>query len=257
VEWVVEEAQKREAEGVQEIVITGTQLGHYGSDIGVRLYDVMRALLKGTAIPRIRMSSVQPQDLDDELIRLWADPRMCRHFHLALQSGSEGVLQRMRRRYTRDQYRGAVQRLREAIPDVAITTDVIAGFPGETDDEFEECYAFCEEMQFAGIHVFPYSQRSGTVAYKLPGQVQEPVKKQRVHRLIDLAGEMARAYRGRYLGTTTSVLWETRRDGDLWEGLTDTYVRVRAHSTAELTNRITSVRIAGLSDDGLIGEVTA
>ncbi len=203
------------------------------------------------------MSSVQPQDLDDDLIALWDNPRLCRHYHLALQSGSAGVLQRMRRRYTQDEYRNAVHRLRDVVPDVAITTDVIAGFPGETDDEFDECYAFCEEMAFAGIHVFPYSQRSGTVAYKLPGQVPDDIKKQRVHRLIDLASGMSKAYRRRYAGTTTSVLWETRHDGDTWEGLTDTYVRVRARSNANLANRLTAVRIAGLSDDGLIGEVMA
>ena len=262
IDWVVAEAQKREAEGVQEIVITGTQLGHYGSDIGVRLHDLMRALLHESSIPRIRMSSVQPQDLDEELIRLWQNPRLCRHYHLALQSGSEGVLQRMRRRYTLDQYRDAVHRLRDAVPGIAITTDVIAGFPGETEAEFEECYAFCEEMRFAGIHVFPYSQRSGTVAYRLPGQVAGPEKKQRVHRLIDLARALSKAYRARYEGATTDVLWESEREGDAWEGLTDTYVRVRTQSTAELsteklTNRITAVRITGVSEDGLIGEVTA
>jgi threonylcarbamoyladenosine tRNA methylthiotransferase MtaB len=257
VEWVVAEAQKREAEGVREIVITGTQLGHYGSDIGVRLHDLMRALLRETSVPRIRMSSVQPQDLDVALIELWEDPRLCRHYHLALQSGSEGVLGRMRRRYSEDEYRHAVSRLRNAVPEIAITTDVIAGFPGETEAEFEECYAFCKEMQFAGIHVFPYSQRDGTVAYRLPGQVAEPVKKQRVHRLIDLARDMSKAYRGRYVGTTTDVLWETERGDGAWEGLTDTYVRVRTQSTAELTNRIAVVRITGVSEDGLIGEVTA
>jgi threonylcarbamoyladenosine tRNA methylthiotransferase MtaB len=242
---------------VQEIVITGTQLGHYGSNIGVRLHDLMRALLQETSIPRIRMSSVQPQDLDEELIDLWADPRLCRHYHLALQSGSEGVLRRMRRRYTLDEYCRAVHHLRDAVPGIAITTDVIAGFPGETDAEFEECYAFCEEMQFAGMHVFPYSPRGGTVAYRLPEQVAEAVKKQRVHRLIELARGMSKAYRRRYEGATTDVLWETRRDDGAWEGLTDTYVRVRTPSPAELTNRITAVRITGVSEDGLIGEVTA
>jgi threonylcarbamoyladenosine tRNA methylthiotransferase MtaB len=255
--WVVEEAQKREAEGVREIVITGTQLGHYGSDIGVRLYDVMKALLAETSIPRIRMSSVQPQDLDDDLIGLWGNPRLCRHYHLALQSGSEAVLQRMRRRYTKDQYRRAVHRLRDAIADIAITTDVIAGFPGETDFEFEEGFDFCREMAFAGIHVFPYSQRSGTVAYRLPDQIAEPVKKHRVHRLIALASEMSQAYRQRYAGGTASVLWESRRDGDAWEGLTDTYVRVRAASRSDMTNRITAVRITAVTDNGLLGEVTA
>jgi threonylcarbamoyladenosine tRNA methylthiotransferase MtaB len=168
----------------------------------------------------------------------------------------------MRRRYTQDQYRHAVHRLRDAAPGIAITTDVIAGFPGETEAEFEECYAFCEEMRFAGIHVFPYSQRSGTVAYRLPGQVAGPEKKQRVHRLIDLARDMSKAYRARYEGGTTDVLWESEREGDAWEGLTDTYVRVRTQSTAELateklSNRITAVRITGVSEDGLIGEVTA
>jgi threonylcarbamoyladenosine tRNA methylthiotransferase MtaB len=257
IDWVVEEAQKREAEGVQEIVITGTQLGHYGKDIGVRLHDLMRALVEETGISRIRMSSVQPRDLTDELIDLWGNSRLCRHFHLALQSGSAGVLERMRRRYTQDEFRQGVRWLREAIPDVAITTDVIVGFPGETNDEFEECLGFCEEMAFAAIHVFPYSQRSGTVAFKLPEQVAEPAKKQRVHRLIDLASRMSREYRERFVGSEQAILWEQRNEGGAWEGLTDTYVRTRAHSGAALENRITPVRITGQSEDGLIGEVLA
>ncbi|HEY4685251.1 MAG TPA: tRNA (N(6)-L-threonylcarbamoyladenosine(37)-C(2))-methylthiotransferase MtaB, partial [Dehalococcoidia bacterium] len=226
VEAILAEARAREAEGAQEVVITGTQLGAYGRDRGVSLHDLMGALLAETAIPRIRMSSVQPQDLTDELIELWRDPRLCRHFHLALQSGSETVLRRMRRRYSAAQYRAAVDRLREAISDVAITTDVIVGFSGETEAELEESYAFCREMAFAGVHVFPYSQRQGTVAFKLPDQVPEPVKKERVHRLLALAGEMSAAYRRRFLGTMSPVLWEKRREDGRWEGLTDTYVRV-------------------------------
>jgi threonylcarbamoyladenosine tRNA methylthiotransferase MtaB len=256
VETVVAEALARQAEGVQEVVITGTQLGAYGRDWGHRTpYPALKALLDETAIPRVRMSSLQPQDLSDEVIGLWQDPRLCRHFHLALQSGSRGVLQRMRRRYTQDEYRGAVRRLRAAVPDVAITTDVIVGFPGETDEEFEESYAFCEEMQFAGIHVFPYSQRSGTVAFKMPDQVPEPVKKQRVHRLIELASRMSASYRSRFLGTSMQVLWETRRDG-VWEGLTDTYIRVRAeHGGADLTNRMTPTLLREVRDYGVWGEV--
>ena len=230
---VVAEAQAREAEGVQEIVITGTQLGAYGRDLtpAENPYALLSALLAGTASARIRMSSLQPQDLTDELISLWADPRMCRHFHLALQSGSAGVLQRMRRRYTQEQYRDAVMRLRRAVPDVAITTDVIVGFPGETDAEFEECLAFCREMAFAGIHVFPYSPREHTLAARMPDAVSDTVKKERVHRLIELAETMADDYRRRFIGTTMPVLWETQREG-VWEGLTDTYVRVHAESDA-------------------------
>jgi len=254
---VVDEVHKREAEGVKEVVITGTQLGHYGSDLGIRLHDLIGALLAETHVPRIRMSSVQPQDLTDDLIDLWSDPRLCRHFHLALQSGSDGVLHRMRRRYTQDEFRTAVQRLRDAIPQVAITTDVIVGFPGETDDEFEESFAFCEEMAFAGIHVFPYSQRSGTVAYKLPGQVPDAIKKQRVRRLIDLAGDLSRTYRDSFAGTTGDVLWEKRCDDGAWEGLTDTYVRTRARSGADLSNTLTAVRFTAQGEDGLLGEVLA
>jgi threonylcarbamoyladenosine tRNA methylthiotransferase MtaB len=239
VDVVIAEARSREAEGVQEVVITGTQLGAYGRDWGRRTpYPVLKALIDETSIPRIRMSSLQPQDLSDQFIGLWQSPRLCRHFHLALQSGSASVLQRMRRRYTQDEYRDAVRRLRVASPDVAITTDIIVGFPGESDAEFEESYAFCQEMQFTGIHVFPYSQRSGTVAFKLPDQVPDAVKKQRVHRLIELSDRMAAAYRARFLGQTATVLWESPRDG-VWEGLTDTYIRVRATSGADLTNRLT------------------
>ncbi|HLF79884.1 MAG TPA: tRNA (N(6)-L-threonylcarbamoyladenosine(37)-C(2))-methylthiotransferase MtaB [Dehalococcoidia bacterium] len=256
VEAVVAEAQAGEGEGVQEIVITGTQLGAYGREFGYRSpYRLIKGLLQETSVPRIRMSSVQPQDLSGELIDLWQDARLCRHFHLALQSGSQATLQRMRRRYTQDEYRRAVEHLRGAIPGVAITTDVIVGFPGETGAEFEESYQFCREMAFAGIHVFPYSQRSGTLAYKMASQLPEPAKKERVHRLIDLATEMSAAYRGRDVGREVEVLWENQREG-MWEGLTDTYIRVRASSGADLKNRITTARITGLADDGLSGEVT-
>ncbi|HLG11118.1 MAG TPA: tRNA (N(6)-L-threonylcarbamoyladenosine(37)-C(2))-methylthiotransferase MtaB [Dehalococcoidia bacterium] len=254
VEAVVAEARAREAEGVQEIVITGTQLGAYGRDWGQRTpYPVLKALLDETAIPRIRMSSLQPQDLSDGVIGLWQDPRLCRHFHLALQSGARATLERMRRRYTQDEYRDAVRRLRDASPDVAITTDVIVGFPGESDAEFEESYAFCEEMRFAGIHVFPYSQRSGTVAFKMADQVADPVKKQRVHRLIGLAQRLAGEYRSRFIGSTVPVLWESRRDG-VWEGLTDTYIRVRTASDADLTNRLEPALLREAREDGLWAE---
>lgn len=254
---VVEEAQKREAEGVQEIVITGTQLGHYGSDIGVELKDLLAALLQETAIPRIRISSVQPQDLSDSLIALWpqAGRRLCRHLHLSLQSGSRGVLERMRRRYTQDEYRNTVRQLKTAIPGVAITTDVIAGFPGETDAEFDECYDFCREMAFAGIHVFPYSQRHGTLGVRLPNQIADDVKKQRVRRLIELANTMSDEFRAGLIGQTEPVLWETRRDNQLWEGLTDTYVRVRAPSDSDLKNRLLPTRITAAGKEVLLGEV--
>jgi threonylcarbamoyladenosine tRNA methylthiotransferase MtaB len=264
IEAVVGEARQREAEGALEIVITGTQLGAYGRDLGdgSNPYKLLAALLQGTTVPRIRMSSLQPQDITPSLVALWQDgyasqgrSRLCRHFHLALQSGSQGVLERMRRRYTAQAYREAVRRLRSAIPDVAITTDVIVGFPGETEAEFDECYAFCEEMSFAGIHVFPYSNRSGTVAARLPGQHADPVKKERVHRLIELAQHSAAEYRRGFTGREVEVLWETQAEDGLWEGLTDTYVRVRGASPANLHNTLTTARIIGAGDEGLLAEV--
>jgi threonylcarbamoyladenosine tRNA methylthiotransferase MtaB len=253
---LVTEARAREAEGAQELVVTGTQLGAYGRDRGAReLANLLEALLRETSVARIRLSSVQPQDLSPALIDLWRDPRLCRHLHLALQSGSEAVLQRMRRRYTKDAYRDAVTQLRAAIPGVAITTDVIAGFPGETEAEFDETCAFCAEMRFAQVHVFPHSQRAGTSAEKLPGQLDESTKKSRVHRLIALGDEMSAAFRDSLIATETDVLFESRREEEVWEGLTDTYVRVRARSSEDLANRYRRVRVLERRDQILWAEV--
>ena len=258
VEAIVQEARAREAEGAREIVITGTQLGAYGRDTGERtLYRVIEALLEETTVPRIRISSVQPQDLSPRLIDLWQNPRLCRHFHLALQSGSETVLERMRRRYTKAQYAAAVDDLRRRIPGVAITTDVIAGFPGETDAEFDEGYDFCRSTRFAAMHVFPYSNRKGTSAEKLAGQVGEPAKKERVRRLIELGDDLSRDFRSSFIGSETDVLWETQPEDGVWEGLTDTYVRVRARSDRNSYNQLTPVRITGLSNEGLTGEMVS
>jgi threonylcarbamoyladenosine tRNA methylthiotransferase MtaB len=261
VDSVVAAVQAREAEGVQEVVITGTQLGAWGRDRGQPgLYPLVEALLRRSSVPRIRISSVQPQDLSPELVGLWADRRLCRHFHLALQSGSDAVLARMRRRYDTRRYRHAVELLRRSVPDVAVTTDVIAGFPGETEAEHAETVAFCREMQFAGMHVFPYSQRLGTVAAKMAGQVPEPVKKERVHALMALAAESAARYRSRLVGRTEDVLWETSRPGEggpVWEGLTDTYVRVFAAFDGDLENRVTPADLVESTEGGLRAEVRA
>ena len=257
VDAVVAEVQAREAEGAKEVVITGTQLGAYGRERDGP-YRLIGALLARTTLPRIRMSSLQPQDISRELAALWQDRRLCRHFHIALQSGSAAVLQRMRRRYTPGHYRAAVDLLRRSMPDVAITTDVIAGFPGETDAEFDETYRLCREIGFAGMHVFPYSQRSGTLAARMANQVADRVKRDRVRRLIDLGDEMAAAFRRRFIGTDATVLWETDRWSEgarVWEGLTDTYVRVFAASDEDLGNEITPVRLLGPRNSGLWGEV--
>src|SRR5262249_48321376 len=146
------------------------------------------------------------------------------------------------------------------IPDVAITTDVIAGFPGESEAEFRETLAFCEEMQFAGMHVFPYSQRQGTLAARMPGQVAEAVKKERVRTLIDLGEAMARGYRSRFVGQTVPVLWETAVDspaGRVWDGLTDSYIRVKATCERDISNRLIDVRLEGIEGDVMTGRILA
>lgn len=241
VDVILAELHERERQGYQEAVLTGTQLGDYGiavpgdrregpdhrdqSTEGDPLADLLEQVLRQTRLPRVRLSSIQPQDITARLLALWQDPRLCPHFHLPLQSGSNKILRRMRRRYRAEDYLAAIDRIHVAVPDVSITTDVIAGFPGETDDDFEATLAVARGAGFADIHVFPYSDRPGTLAVKLDGRVPEPVKRERVARLLALAGVSREAHQSRYLGTTRPILWEDRKNG-LWTGLTDNYLRV-------------------------------
>lgn len=256
---VVAASREREAEGVREIVLTGTQPGAYGRDRadGSNAAGLIQALLAGTGIPRIRYSSIQPQDLSPELLACWEDPRLCRHFHLALQSGSDAVLDRMRRRYDSRGFLDAAARIRAAVPGAAITTDVIAGFPGETDEDFERTLAVVREAEFAGIHAFPYSPRPGTSGARLDDDVPPPVKRERVARLIAEGTEQARRFRSRRVGQIETVLFERASEGAA-RGLTDTYIPVRVEcpsGAAGLVNEIVPVRIAGIGDDALLGEV--
>jgi len=258
VEEVVRAVRAREEEGVREVVLTGTQLGAYrpahqtdrgNGTAGSGPRVLLQTLLAETAVPRLRLSSLQPQDITPGLLSLWENPRLCRHFHLALQSGSDAVLSRMRRRYTADDFRRALSLIRRHVPDATVTTDVIAGFPGESEADFEETCAFCREAAFAALHVFPYSRRPGTVAARPPladDQVPEPVKRERTHRLLALAQDLRADFEGRFHGRVMPVLWERARPTEgslLWEGLTDNYLRVFTHSDANLWNRILAVRL--------------
>jgi threonylcarbamoyladenosine tRNA methylthiotransferase MtaB len=257
IEDVVREVQAREREGVLEVVLTGTQLGNYGRDLGWPEQGprrLLEALLARTGVPRIHLSSLQAQDISPELVALWADPRLNPHFHLPLQSGSDAVLPRMRRRYTADRFRRAVALIRERVPDVAITTDVIAGFPGETDDDFEGTLNLCEEIGFAAIHAFPYSRRPGTGANLMRDQVPVAVRRARLERLLTLADASAKAFRGRYLGRVMPVLWEEGKAG-LWQGLTANYLRVFARSEPDITNELLPARLTALAEGGLAGEL--
>ncbi len=251
VEKVISEIVNRVADGVREVVLTGTEIGAYHNH-GVNLTGLLKRILAETEVTRLRLSSLPPQEISTELLELWKDRRLCSHFHLSLQSGSDSVLQRMKRRYTSTDYQRAVASIRKAMPDVAMTTDVIAGFPGETEAEFEESHDFCRQTGFARIHVFPYSRRPGTEAAEMPNQVSDRVKKETVQKMLALAGESARSFRQRFLGRTMPVLWE-QKSGGVWSGYTGNYIKVYARSGEDLSNQLRPVKLESIYRDGVWG----
>jgi threonylcarbamoyladenosine tRNA methylthiotransferase MtaB len=248
--------------GAQEVVLTGVHLGSWGHDFtpAQRLHQLVRAILAETDIPRLRLSSLEPWDLDQEFFGLWEDARLCRHLHLPLQSGCAATLRRMARKTTPEAFAGLVASARLAIPSVAITSDIMAGFPGEDEAEFAESLAFVQVMQFAAGHVFTYSERPGTAALRLPGRVPFPVRKQRSAQIRLALEKSSAAYRQRFEGCTLPVLWESARglgpNGWKLFGLTDNYLRVTAHAPQALWNQITMVTLTGLNEDGLQGQLT-
>ncbi len=241
--------------GYKEVVLTGTQLGSYGFDLeGIDLAGLIQYVLDQCDMTRLRVSSLQAHEIDERLLALWSDNRLAPHFHLPLQSGSDAILKRMKRRYDSGQFLDAVDSIRKVVPEAAVTSDVIAGFPGETESDFEDTYRLCREVGFASMHVFPYSARPGTSAAHFRDDVPPQVKSERVGRLIALSQKLGTNYRSRFVGTSRRVLWESCKAGK-WVGLTDNYVRVTAHSDRELANEITWARIVGLNGQSAIAEV--
>jgi threonylcarbamoyladenosine tRNA methylthiotransferase MtaB len=247
--------------GAMEIVLTGVHLGSWGYDFDSRshLSDLIRNILEMTIVPRLRVSSLEPWDLDQHFFALWQDKRMCRHLHLPLQSGSAATLRRMARKTSPGEFAALVEAARAVIPDVAITTDVIAGFPGETDEEFAETLVFVEEMQFAGAHIFTYSARPGTAAAAMPNQVHNATRKERSAQLRSVVADSNTKFRQRFVGQELSVLWENVQQNDLgaWDldGLSDNYIRVEAQSPQPLWNQITNTYIQASNGKNLIGTV--
>jgi threonylcarbamoyladenosine tRNA methylthiotransferase MtaB len=260
-EEVITDVQSALDGGAKEIVLTGVHLGAWGLDFRQprRLSDLVSALLARTSIPRLRLSSLEPWDLEADFFALWQDARMCRHLHLPLQSGSEAVLKRMSRKTTPDTFTALVEAARSAIPDVAIITDVIIGFPGETDAEFAETVEFVRGLGFAGGHVFTYSPRPGTPAARMKGQVRFEVRKERSAILREAFSVAAKSYRSRFLGQTMSVLWEATDcltdSGWRLEGLTNNYMRVTTVAPEPKWNVLDSVRLIALEGEGLRGEI--
>ncbi len=252
---VVREVQALHAAGYGEAVLTGVHLGSYGHDVGMSdgLARLVRAILTDTAIPRLRLSSLEPWDLSPEFFRLWENPRLCPHLHLPLQSGCDSTLRRMARRTTQAQFRALIGAARAQIADPCITTDLIVGFPGETDDEFAISAAFVESLDFAGLHVFRYSKRPGTGAARMRGHVSKAIKKARSARMIALAESMQQRYAERFSGTTRPVLWEhvagATEDGFINVGYTDNYIRVSCVHPRPLTGQIIPAQLTWYDQD--------
>ena len=247
--------------GAQEVVLTGVHLGSWGHDLTprLRLEHLIRTLLAETDIPRLRLSSLEPWDLDESFFSLWQDTRLCRHLHLPLQSGSGTILRRMARKTTPESFARLVEQARAVIPDVAITTDVIVGFPGEGEAEFRESMEYVRELGFAGGHVFTYSERPGTAAARFPNQVPPEERKERNARMRAVLAQAARSYQARFLGAELEVLWEATDaygpEGWRLHGLSDNYLRVSAYASQPLWNQICRVRIERLAPDGLAGRL--
>lgn len=261
IEAVLKDIHAAQVGGVQEVVLTGVHVGSWGYDFSPRahLLDLVRAILQETDVARLRLSSLEPWDLNTDFFSLWENKRLCPHLHLPLQSGCAETLRRMRRKTTPQAFAELVQTARGVIPEVAITTDVIVGFPGETEAEFSESLAFVEAMQFAGGHVFAYSARPGTAAAYMPDQVPHAVRKARSLRMRELFKKSAAAYQAGFLHREVSVLWEQGEEMNPQEwqvsGLTGNYLRVTARASQNLWNQITSVRLTELTPRGLVGEL--
>ncbi|HWI63567.1 MAG TPA: tRNA (N(6)-L-threonylcarbamoyladenosine(37)-C(2))-methylthiotransferase MtaB [Symbiobacteriaceae bacterium] len=259
-ESVLQECRRLAAEGFREVVLTGIHLGSYGKDYKheFTLAQVVEQIAEIEGIDRIRLSSLEPKHVSEHLLSLLeSNPKVCRHLHLSLQSGSQTVLERMKRAYTAQEYREVVQELRRRIPDLGLTTDVIVGFPGETEAEHRESMDFIREMGFGRLHVFPFSPRKGTPAATMPGQVTKVVKERRTHEMIALGRELAIEFADRHRDQTLTVLAEEEADTEAgWlEGYTDNYIRVRFPGGDELRNCLIPVRITGVDEEVCHGEM--
>ncbi|WP_339230382.1 tRNA (N(6)-L-threonylcarbamoyladenosine(37)-C(2))-methylthiotransferase MtaB [Aeribacillus sp. FSL K6-2833] len=247
---VIKQAQKLVDAGYKEIVLTGIHTGGYGEDLKdynfAQLLRDIDSEVKG--LKRFRISSIEASQITDEVIEvLKTSDKIVRHLHIPLQSGSNSVLKRMRRKYTTEFYAERLKRLREALPGLAVTSDVIVGFPGETEEEFMETYNFVKEHRYSELHVFPYSKRTGTPAARMENQVDEDIKNERVHRLIALSDQLAKEYASKFEGQVLEVIpeepYKEAPDSGKYEGYTDNYLKVVFPATKEMVGKIVKVKL--------------
>ena len=256
IDSVKKEAEKLVEAGFKEIVLTGIHLGAYGRDLdgAINLVDAVKAVLSIEGLKRLRLGSLESIELSPELFSVLVDDRrFCAHLHLPLQAGQDDILKSMNRHYTTAEYKKLIAEVFKAVPNVAISTDIIVGFPGETEAMFEESLAFVKTMNFAKMHVFPYSKRQGTPAAEYPDQIDERVKKERAHRMQALADEKAKQFHDSFIGKTVEVLFETRHD-NVTDGLTENYIRVYVDSAAVHPGELYKVHLEKHYKDGLWGK---
>lgn len=256
-ESVVDEITKIAKEGIKEVVITGIQVSAYGKDFDsdYRLIDLLEEINKIDGIERIRIGSIEPLMITDEFCeRVKKLEKMCHHFHLSLQSGCDKTLKEMNRRYTTAQFEEVVRKLRNIYDDVILTTDIIVGFPNETDEDFEQTYEFLKSIKFYKMHVFKYSQRKGTVAAKMKNQVSPEKKEERSKRLLKLSSDDEKDYLDGYIGKDVRVLFE-EQDGEFVKGHTDNYIVVEAKGSEQDLNKILTVHVEQSEEEKLVGNL--
>ena len=253
---VVAEVKRLAENGFKEVVLTGIHVASYGKDRrDTSLLDILKQVHEVEGIERIRFSSIEPNVVTEEFAQTMAAlPKVCDHFHLSLQSGCDKTLKEMNRKYDTEKYRQAVATLRKYLPKVALTTDIIVGFPGETEEDFRESYAFAEEIGFAKIHVFPYSPKRGTPAAARKDQLLNAVKAERSHTLIQLSDKMAADFLADAVWTDAEVLYERAVGEGIYEGHTTNYMKVHGRSEVDLTNRICKTHITRAEGEMLFGD---
>lgn len=258
IESIVEEVNSLHASDVHEIVLTGVHVGGYGSDLDTNLYSLVRAILQDTEIPRIRFASVEPWDLSPEFLTLFENPRVMPHMHLPLQSGCNSVLKRMARRCKTEDFSDLVNTLKSVIPNFNVTTDLIVGFPGETEEEWKSTLAYLKDQQFGHMHIFTYSKREGTKAATLPNPVPTAVKKSRSKELHELAASQKHRTLESAIGQCVEVLWERGEPcehGFAHSGYTPNYLKVDVISNTNLSNQITKTHLESLVNDRILGRI--
>ena len=255
-EDILVEAERLAKAHFKEIILTGIHVASYGKDLkNINLLDVIENISKIEGIERIRLSSIEPTFIDKEFMeKVKANKKFCDHFHLSLQSGSNSVLKRMNRKYTTEEYKHIVELIRSYMPAAGITTDIIVGFPGETEEEFQETYDFVKTIGFSRIHVFKYSPRKGTPASQMDNQIHGSIKQARSEELIKLGNQLANSFMESFLGKTMEVLFEEEKDG-YFEGYTTNYLRVKVKTSKDLQGKILPVKIIDKKEDILVGKI--